>query len=807
MSKVESKSQDYGADSIRILEGLEAVRKRPAMYIGSTHAPGLHHLVYEIVDNAVDEAQGGFCDEIDVIIHLDNSITVTDNGRGIPTDIHPDKGVSAAEVIFTVLHAGGKFDGTAYKVSGGLHGVGASVVNALSESLEVEIWRDGVTYYQKFKNGGVKEGDLKKIGKTDKRGTRVTFKPDAEIFEVLEYSAETLSQRLRELAFLNRGVKITLKDERTDKTQVFHYEGGVAEFVAHLNRSKKSLHDKVIYIAGDKDGIYVEVAAQWTDAYSETLFTFANSINTHEGGTHLTGFKAALTRVLNTQATALDLFKKEKIELSGEDMREGLTAVISVKVANPQFEGQTKTKLGNSEAESAVKTFTHEKLTEYLEKSPEVTKRILAKAIDAARAREAARKAKELTRRKGALDSGSLPGKLADCQERDPALCELFIVEGDSAGGSAKQGRDRKTQAILPLRGKIINVEKARFDKVLANNEVRTIITALGAGVKEEFDATKLRYHKIVIMTDADVDGSHIRTLLLTLFHRSFPQLIEKGHVYIACPPLYRVKKGREEVYLDNEAALNNYLFRILEKDRSVTLPGGETLTGASLTKAVSALVDYRKFVLKLERKGYPEPVLLALMNSAGDDVKFLESEDNIRALAKEIEALASNSNGNGSAVTVKDFQKDPEHQLWELTFELSQKGITRKLNWALIHMPEYKALYKLHDRVKTFDTGPFTVVAEGENQIAANKNELLDVLTETARKKVTISRFKGLGEMNPEQLWSTTMDPAKRRLMKVGAENAAAAEEIFSTLMGDEVEPRREFIETHALEVENLDI
>ncbi len=802
MSKAEAKAQPqaYGAESIKILEGLEAVRKRPAMYIGSTHAAGLHHLVYEIVDNAIDEAQAGFCKTVEVTIHLDNSITVTDDGRGIPTDLHPDRKVSAAEVIFTVLHAGGKFDGGAYKVSGGLHGVGASVVNALSEWLEVEIWRDGATWYQKFVDGGEKEADLKKIGTTEKRGTRVSFKPDATIFEVTEYNFETLANRLRELAFLNRGVKISLKDERTDKDQVFHYEGGVAEFVSHLNRSKKALHDKVIYVAGDKDGIYVEIAAQWTDAYSETTFSFANSINTHEGGTHLTGFRSALTRVLNAQATALDLFKKEKLELTGDDMREGLTAVVSVKVTNPQFEGQTKTKLGNSEAEGAVKTFTYEKLTEYLERSPEVTKRILSKAIDAARAREAARKAKELTRRKGALDSGMLPGKLADCQERDPALSELFIVEGDSAGGSAKQGRDRRTQAILPLRGKIINVEKARFDKVLANNEVRTIITALGAGVKEEFDAAKLRYHKIVVMTDADVDGAHIRTLLLTLFHRNFPQLIEKGYVYIACPPLYRVKRGKEEVYLDNDAALNLYLFKVLEKDRAVTLPNGEMLTGASLTKAIGSLVDYRRFLSKLERKGYPEAVLLAVLDHAGEESKaFFESEDNVRPLATAL--------GRVAEVQVKGCEKDTEHQLWEVAFELPQKGLTRKISWNLLHMPEYKALVKLHERVKPFDKGPFKVQAEGDAGEVGDKAALLDLLMETARKKCTISRFKGLGEMNPEQLWETTMDPAQRRLMQVTCEDAAAAEEIFSTLMGDEVEPRREFIETHALEVENLDI
>ncbi len=790
-------NKEYDAGSIKVLEGLSAVRKRPAMYIGSTSVQGLHHLVYEVVDNSIDEALAGYCDEIQVIIHVDNSVTVVDNGRGIPVDIHPAKKRPAAEVVMTVLHAGGKFDSDSYKVSGGLHGVGVSVVNALSSRLELEIRRNNKIYRQNYERG-IPTGDLVEDGETKRRGTRILFWPDPEIFETTEFSFETLSQRIRELAFLNAGVKIEISDERSDKSHTFHYEGGIVSFVEYLNRAKTALHPKPILFTGTKEGVEIEIAIQYNDAYDEKIFSFANNINTHEGGTHLSGFKAALTRTMNTYATNNNLLKNMKTAISGEDLREGMAAVLSVKVPEPQFEGQTKTKLGNSEIKGYVETIMNEKLAEYLEENPSVARKILEKGIDAARAREAARKARDLTRRKGALDGLALPGKLADCQEKDPALCELYLVEGDSAGGSAKQGRERRYQAILPLKGKILNVEKARFDKMLTSNEIRTLITAMGTSIgKDDFDIAKLRYHRIIIMTDADVDGSHIRTLLLTFFFRQMPELVERGHLYIAQPPLYKVKRGKKELYLKDEAALREYLLDEGVDGMTVQMEkSGKVLRGKQIIPTLRNILDYNEHFDKMVLKGVNADVLSVfirgkLQNGFADLLDLEPLAAKLRNVEPQAEFVV---------------QGDPARILYSrgnLRTFIDQKVLE------YLSMYEYKLLLQAYKQVEDICLGESALISkEGETEaVVGDRQELLNHFFARAKKGQYIQRYKGLGEMNPDQLWETTMDPDKRVLLQVKVEDTYEAEQIFTILMGDQVEPRREFIEQNALSVSNLDV
>ena len=795
MSEINDK--EYGADSIKVLEGLSAVRKRPAMYIGSTGPAGLHHLVYEVVDNSIDEALAGHCNEVTVSIHVDGSVTVEDNGRGIPTDLHPQQGKSAAEVVLTVLHAGGKFDSDSYKVSGGLHGVGVSVVNALSARLELEIRRAGKVHRQTYERG-VPLAPLAVEGNTSRRGTKITFWPDGEIFETTEFSFEILSQRLRELSFLNGGVRIIIKDERSEKHHDFHYEGGIVSFVEYLNRAKTPIHPKPIFFTGTKEGVEIEVAIQYNDGYDEKIFSFANNINTHEGGTHLIGFKAALTRTMNTYASANNLLKNIKTSVSGDDLREGMTAVISVKVPDPQFEGQTKTKLGNSEIKGYVETAMNEKLAVYLEENPAVARKILEKGIEAARAREAARKARDLTRRKGALDGLSLPGKLADCQEKDPAQCEIYLVEGDSAGGSAKQGRDRRYQAILPLKGKILNVEKARFDKMLTSNEIRTLITAMGTSIgKEDFDVSKLRYHRIIIMTDADVDGSHIRTLLLTFFFRQMHELIERGHLYIAQPPLYKAKRGKKEIYLKDEAALLEYLLNEGVEGMSVQMEqSGKVIRGKQIIPTLRNIIDFNNLFEKLTHKGVNREVLKVFVtgkvqNGFGDMV-------DLTPLAQKLKAVEPRA----------EFQV--LHEPARILFTLG--NVRARIDQGILEIlssHEYKLLLQAYRLVEDICQGERAFIAsEGKEEgIVGDRQELLDFFFERAKKGQYIQRYKGLGEMNPEQLWETTMDPDKRVLLQVKIEDAVEADEIFTVLMGDQVEPRREFIERNALNVSNLDI
>jgi DNA gyrase subunit B len=788
---------DYGADAIRVLEGLEAVRVRPAMYIGSTGEAGLHHLVYEVVDNSVDEALAGFCSEINVTIHIDNSVTVVDNGRGIPVGTH-ESGLDAAEVVLTKLHAGGKFDKKVYKVSGGLHGVGVSVVNALSEALELEIWRDGKVYRQSYARG-TPQGPLENTGVTDKRGTKIRFKPDSTIFETTSFIFDTLSQRLRELSFLNRGILITLDDERDAKKHRFQYEGGIASFVEHLNRNKETLHPSPILIEGTREGVQAEIALQWNDGYAENIYSFANNINTHDGGTHLVGFKSALTRSLNNYATASGLAKDTQEALQGEDTREGLCAVISVKVPNPQFEGQTKGKLGNSEVKGIIESLMGERLAAFLEENPPVAKRIVFKVLEAARAREAARKARDLTRRKGALDGAGLPGKLAECQERNPELCELYLVEGDSAGGSAKQGRDRVFQAILPLRGKILNVEKARLDKTLSSEEIRNIIAALGTGVgADDFDITKLRYHRIILMCDADVDGSHIRTLLLTFFYRQMKELIERGHLYIAQPPLYKAKHGKSERYLKDEAALDAFLMERAVENRKVRISTGQEIEGPRLVRNLERLVAVGKLLEMVERKGIPRTIAELLLRGQVRDADAFSDK------ARLLDLIRPLRDRGGDVV----LEKDEEHSVFEIVLQQPGNGHTREVRVGddFVTSPEYKALYSAYDEIRELDRPPLVVVDGGET-VVRDREELLGYFLGEGKRGLSIQRYKGLGEMNAEQLWESTMDPATRTLLQVRLEDEEVAENMFTTLMGDAVEPRRLFIEENALNVRNLDV
>jgi len=807
-------SPKYDAAQIKVLEGLEAVRKRPAMYIGSTGVDGLHHLVYEVVDNSVDEAMAGFCDRIEVVLHSDGSCTVIDNGRGIPTGMHPGQKRSAAEVALTVLHAGGKFDRDAYKVSGGLHGVGISVVNALSEWLELEIWQDGQVFQQRYIRGKP-EAPLKSTGKTKKRGTKITFKPDPQVFEETEFSFDTLSQRLRELAFLNKGLQILLGDEKTDKRQEFSYKGGIISFVEHLNENKDPLH-KPIYVTREKSGVLMEVALQYNDSYSDNIFSFANNINTREGGTHLVGFKAALTRTVNNYATASNLLKADDEALTGDDVREGLTAVISVKIPEPQFEGQTKAKLGNSEVKGIVEAAVNETLGAYFDQNPSVARKIAEKAINAARAREAARKAKELIRRKNALDVGSLPGKLADCQERDPALSELFIVEGDSAGGSAKQGRDRRNQAILPLKGKILNVEKARFDKMISSDEIRTLITALGTGIgPEDFDILRARYHKIILMCDADVDGSHIRTLLLTFFFRQMPLLLEKGYLYIAQPPLFKVKKGKEERYLQNEKEFEDHFFKLgMERATLLTEKGKKAVPEDRRQKLFAEMGKYRQHLQQLKKRGATSDLIRTLLAVRPDPKTEWQTPKALKQFEQSyIDILKEAFPSTAKKIRVQ-CELARRDDAFVLSCSLGWEGqvIERRVESAqvdaVLESVEYKGLETIYDQIQKIAAPPYLISSEGEEaKSVSTVEDAVEQVLAIGRSGATIQRFKGLGEMNPEQLWETTMDPEKRVLLQVKLEDLVAAEEMFSVLMGDQVEPRKAFIEKHALEVKNLDI
>jgi DNA gyrase subunit B len=805
-------SNNYNEDNIKVLEGLEAVRRRPSMYIGNVDVAGLHHLVYEVVDNSIDEAMAGFCSAINVIIHTDNSISVIDNGRGIPVGIHKKEKIPALEVVMTKLHAGGKFDSNSYKVSGGLHGVGVSVVNALSSLLEVEIYSDGKIHYQTYERG-IKASELSIIGNTRKTGTKVHFIPDDRIFTTTEFSFDILVRRLRELAYLNKGVQITIEDERSDAKEEFLFKGGIKQFVEYINRRHTGLH-KPIFMEGIKNDVQIEVAIQYNDTYSEKLFSFANNINTVEGGFHLIGFKAGLTRSINQYATNGNLPKNMQGKITGDDVREGLTAIISVRITQPQFEGQTKTKLGNSEVKGLVESLINEKLSSFFEENPSVAKKIIAKGIDAARARDAAKRARDIARSKGALVDATLPGKLAECQESDPALRELFIVEGDSAGGSAKQGRDRKFQAILPLKGKILNVEKARFDKILRSEEIKNIITALGTGVgKEEYNIDKIRYHKVIIMTDADVDGSHIRTLLLTFFYRQMPEIVSRGYLYIAQPPLFKVGKGKNEKYLKDEMDFNDWILKKFCNQRYITSGGnGQKLSNHQLYLFICDLTEYYSRLSKMEKRGIPSTMVELLIKKGVGDKQFLQDENRMASLrdlliqsAYEVDDLNWNEERDVFELLVKDKHDELEKELIG-----SKTFVPVKIGRGLIYSSDFQKALLTGNNIKKYDLPPFNIFSTEKDQLtdtASNKYELMKVLLKQAKKGISIQRYKGLGEMNPDQLWETTMNPDKRTLLQVMVEDMVDTDEIFTILMGEEVEPRRDFIQSNALEVNTLDI
>ncbi len=811
MSDTKEKNS-YNEDSIKVLEGLEAVRLRPSMYIGNVDVEGLHHLVYEVVDNSIDEAMAGICDTIHVVIYKDNSVSVEDNGRGIPTGIHEKEKIPAAEVVLTKLHAGGKFNNDSYKVSGGLHGVGISVVNALSIFLNLEIYQNGKKYVQSYSKG-IKTTELTVAGDTDKRGTRVHFKPDTSIMNDDNFSFEILSRRMRELAFLNSGVRIIIEDERSDEKNDFFYEGGLVSFVEYLNRAHTPLHDP-IFIKGDKDDVQVEVAIQYNDTYNEKIYSFANNINTAEGGFHLSGFKGALTRTVNSYATSDNVPKNMQGKISGDDTREGLTAIVSVKVMQPQFEGQTKTKLGNSEVKGIVESLVNDKLANFLHENPQVAKKLISKAVEAARARDAAKRARDLARSSGSLMDSSLPGKLAECQYTEPEFRELFLVEGDSAGGSAKMGRDRRSQAILPLRGKIINVEKARFDKILKSEEIKNIITVLGTGVgNEEYNIDKIKYHKVVIMTDADVDGSHIRTLLLTFFYRQMPSLIEKGYLYIAQPPLYRVGKGKSSVYLKDENDFNEYILRRACENRRIEIPNkNKKYSENDMISLLKKLAVYYSSMDKLERRGYEKEVVDVILNEGtidkkylADKEKMLELQDKIRKLGYSSEDIVYNEVMDRYRFNIARQEKSPDDQSIVL-----KKGQIMEIGRSLIYSNEFQAVEKMRDTLDVFDTPPFKVChTETDDTIMEfdKLDDLYSYIMKEGKKGIGVQRYKGLGEMNPDQLWETTMDPEKRVMLKVTIDDAENADAIFTLLMGEEVEPRRNFIQRNALEVSSLDI
>ncbi|MBM4352753.1 MAG: DNA topoisomerase (ATP-hydrolyzing) subunit B [Deltaproteobacteria bacterium] len=799
----------YTADNIKVLKGLDAVRKRPGMYIGDTDdGSGLHHMVFEVVDNSVDEALAGFCDRIMVTVHADNSVTVADNGRGIPVDIHKETGRSAAELVMCELHAGGKFDDNSYKVSGGLHGVGVSVVNALSDWLKLEIYRNEKVWRQEYSRGKP-VAELKEVGKTTRSGTKVTFNPDPQVFSNVDFSFDILGQRLRELAFLNPGITILLEEEKSGKKAEFHYEGGVASFVEHLNRSKSPLHAPPIHFKTERDATTVEVAIQWNSSFQEQIYCFTNNIRNRDGGTHLSGFKAALTRTLNSYALANNLLKALD-GLSGDDVREGLVCIVSVKMHDPKFSSQTKDKLVSSEIKGVVEAVVNERLAMNLDENPNVARTIIGKCVEAARAREAARRAREMIRRKGALDSASLPGKLADCQERDPTQAELYIVEGDSAGGSAKQGRDRRFQAILPLRGKILNVEKARFDKILKNEEIATMITALGTGIgPESFDVSKLRYHKIIIMTDADVDGSHIRTLLLTFFYRQMPEILERGYLYIAQPPLYKIKKGKKEGYLKDEQALNDYLLSAAaDAARLVAGNGKSTVTAQQLVDVMQGVIRYRHWIAPFDRK-MDVRILDAMLTATDLSTTDLKGESTVTSALSRMELYLQQNVPQIFPLSF-DLERDEEHDCFQISTRTVSNGRQKVsvINHELLETNMFVRLKKLAEELKALGGPPYQIFRDGEEAVELPTLESsLDFLMDLARKGHSLQRYKGLGEMNPDQLWETTMDPSTRTMLQVRIEDAVNADQLFTVLMGDEVEPRREFIMENALNVSNLDI